>query len=141
MSSFDTLPKSVKELITLIGFKEAMLLVRRFPGVSLDIPKGKTVIGKVRHQQLIELIGAEATAKLVGRWGGDRLRIPRCHDMMIRERWLQIVSEYNAGATARELALRHSLTDRAIWKILKKPVPLDEFAQLNTVRPFQKSLF
>lgn len=122
----NALPESVKELIELIGFKEAMILVRQFPGVPLDIPKGKTAAGLLRQEELAKLIGKDAADKLIARWGGDRLRIPRCHDMMVRERWARIIAEYNEGATARDLALKHALTDRAIWKILKKPIEFNE---------------
>ncbi len=46
-----------------------------------------------------------------------------CARLLTVERWKKIIAEYDAGGTTlNKLARKYELTERAISKILKKPV-------------------
>ncbi|EHP39405.1 hypothetical protein OR16_31629 [Cupriavidus basilensis OR16] len=124
-----------KELAELIGLAETIAFVRAFGGLDLWIPKGRRELGSARYEAIAEVVGAEAAEKLIARYGGDRMYVPRCQRSMTEERWSRIIGEFDRGASAPELALKYRLSERAIWKILKKPVSSDN------VGPAQQQLF
>ncbi|MCL1618355.1 hypothetical protein HF908_08750 [Ralstonia pseudosolanacearum] len=128
------LPPVVQALVDLIGFDATMALVRAFGGTVLWIPKG-TRAGGATYESIAEIIGAEATDQLIRRYGGDRISIARCQRLMTVDRWRRIVADFERGDSAAEIARRHRITERAVWGILKKPVPT------VSPHPTQSSLF
>ncbi len=127
------LPPFAQELVDLIGFDPTMALVRAFGGIPLRIPKRNT--GGAGYEAISEIVGQEATDKLICRYGGDRVKMPRCQRLLIVNRWRRIIADYERGDTLNQIALRYRITERAVSKILKKPVFLD------SPQPTQASLF
>ncbi|MEF9402678.1 MULTISPECIES: Mor transcription activator family protein [Ralstonia solanacearum species complex] len=128
------LPPVIRELVDLIGFEATMALVRAFGGLVIWVPKGVQSVGST-YEAISEVIGAEATDLLIRRYGGDRISIARCQQMMTVERWRRIIADFERGDSAAEIARRHRITERAVWIILKKPVPA------VSPHPAQASLF
>ncbi len=127
------LPPFAQELVDLIGFDPTMSLVRAFGGIPMRIPKRNG--GGASYEAISELVGHEAADKLVARYGGDRVKMPRCQRLLVVERWRRIIADYERGDTLNQIALRYRITERAVSKILKKPV------FLSSPHPTQASLF
>lgn len=127
------LPPFAQELVDLIGFEPTMALVRAFGGIPLRIPKRSS--GGANYEAIAELVGQDAADKLVARYGGDRVKMPRCQRLMIVERWRRIIADSERGDTLNQIALRYRITERAVSKILKKPI------FLSSPEPHQASLF
>lgn len=115
----ENLPKSVRDIIELIGLAPAMALVQAFPGNIIKVPVGAIEDGKMRTR-LIGLMGIEAAEKFIATYGGERLAIPRCVQAIRDERDRRIIDEYDAGKPVSSLALDFGLTERQIRTILKR---------------------
>lgn len=125
----DNLPKSVRDIIELVGLHPAMALVREFPGNIIKVPTGSVEDGKMR-MRLIGLMGPEAADKFIATYGGERLAIPRCVEAMRDERDRQIIGDYDAGKPVSSLAFQFGLTERQIRTILKR-VPGENVSGLH----------
>ena len=82
--------------------------------------------------ELVQIIGREQATKLIGRYGGTTLYIPTCRQAFVdtRDRNINLERDELAreGLSERALvsvlAVRHGLSDRQIWRILKKSGPV-----------------
>lgn len=115
----DNLPRSVREIIDLVGVTPALALVRAYPGNILKVPTGAREEGQVRAR-LIGIMGSEAADKFIANYGGERLSIPRCKVALTDERDLRIIASYDDGQSVPALAVEHLLTERQIRRILKR---------------------
>ena len=118
-SAMDNLPRSVRDLIDLVGVTPALALVRAYSGNVLKVPTGARADGQVRAQ-LIDIMGAEAADKFIACYGGERLPIARCQVALKDERDRQIIAAYDGGQSVPSLARERLLTERQIRTILKR---------------------
>ena len=85
-----------------------------------------------QREKLVQIIGREQATKLIGRYGGTTLYIPTCRQAFVdtRDRNINLERDELAreGLSERALvsvlAVRHGLSDRQIWRILKKSGPV-----------------
>lgn len=123
------LPESVQALITLIGFEAAFELVRHLGGTTYPLRQGRTQSTASGAAYLEEIAGAEAAEKMMRHLAPCNLFVPKCEAAMteLRDRRIrrafdrQTASGVPAYQAAADLALAHRLTDRHIWRILKRP--------------------
>lgn len=127
-------PKSgVTELVELIGLAATIELIRAKGGTSLRIPLGITAHGQEEREKLVGIVGREEATRLIGRYGGTVLYVPSCRQAFVDTRDQAINRERDElarkGLTERALvsvlALRHGLSDRQVWRILKKSGPVN----------------
>ena len=124
--------QGVNELVELIGLPAAIELIRAKGGTSFSVPLGITLRGQDQREKLVQIIGREQATKLIGRYGGTTLYIPTCRQAFVdtRDRNINLERDELAreGLSERALvsvlAVRHGLSDRQIWRILKKSGPV-----------------
>ncbi|MBF0108034.1 MAG: hypothetical protein HQL76_02505 [Magnetococcales bacterium] len=113
----ETLPTAIREIGEKIGFESAFKLVERCAGTHVCPPR------KMHERHWIaQTIGLPAAKKLSELWGGDRLYIPFLAAAKQEARNKDIAFRYDNGESVRSLAGTFKLSERAIWRILKKPV-------------------
>lgn len=123
------LPESVLALMTVIGLSETVELVKNLGGTTYPLRQGRTKGSESRLAYLEEIIGGAAVEKMVAALAPCDLFIPKCdqallelRDRHIRRRFdVQTGKGVPAYEAVNDLALAHKLTDRHIWRILKKP--------------------
>lgn len=113
------LPRSVVEMIALIGFAPTMALVQAFAGNVIKIPIHSRPGGHLR-ERLVRLMGVPAAEQLIAAYGGERLSIPRCVAALRDSRDRQIIAAYDRGVAVAQLARDYALTERQIRSILKR---------------------
>lgn len=87
-----------------------------------------SAIGEARYRRLCEIIGKEIATALCREYGGVSLYIPNCRSTIMDARDAELIAFRNAlakqGITEREivekLARRYQLSDRQVWRILKR---------------------
>ena len=122
------LPESVLALVTVIGLPETLSLVKHLGGTTYPLRKGRTRGSEARLAYLEEIVGGAAMAKMVEAMAPCDLFVPRCgmallelRDRDIRRRFdVQTTKGMPAYEAVNDLALAHGLTDRHVWRILKK---------------------
>jgi hypothetical protein len=105
----DLLPKRTAELVQVVGFEVAMVLVKQFGGTHLNIPKK----AKSQHP-LVSSIGIEAFEKLCCYYGGTKLEIDLCSDLINQKKEQLILAALKAGKTNAQLARQFNTTERQI---------------------------
>ena len=122
------LPESVLALVTVIGLTETLSLVKHLGGTTYPLRKGRTRGSEARLAYLEEIVGGAAMAKMVEAMAPCDVFVPRCgmerlalRDRDIRRRFdVQTAKGMPAYEAVNDLALAHGLTDRHVWRILKK---------------------
>ena len=125
----DNLPRSVRDIVDLVGITPALALVRAYSGNVLKVPTGAREDGVVRTR-LVGIMGLEAADKFIATYGGERLSIARCVEAARDERDQRIIAAYDAGKSVPALAGENLLTERQIRTILKR-VPGEAVAGLG----------
>jgi Mor family transcriptional regulator len=69
-------------------------------------------------KRIAEVAGLEAAVKIAREFRGTTLYVP---DLVRLFRDEAIKLAYDRGDTVRSLALKHRLTERHVWQVLKKP--------------------
>ena len=84
------------------------------------------------QREIAEVIGLESYIKLVRRFGGSKgIYIPKYSELLRPSRDMEIIEEFN-GYNFNELAAKHNLSVRTIYKLVSSHVrqrrnaPLDE---------------
>lgn len=72
-------PDTVYEIANLIGLENTLLLIEKFGGVYLEIPKK---LNSMRAKWLIDTVGTQATKVLLKNYGGGFVYIPKCHALL-----------------------------------------------------------
>jgi Mor family transcriptional regulator len=111
------LPQRVYELADLIGMDATLILMAKYGGLVLDIPRNAH-----RAERLKALMPYNAVEALCGYWGGDRFYVPKMDSAARQWRDTEIRRLQPSHSTA-ELALRFKLSYRAIEKIMAKTEP------------------
>lgn len=122
------LPDSIRALITLIGFEETQALIRHLGGTTYPLRLGRTSGSLSRLAYLEEIIGGTALDKLVTAMAPTDLFIPKCDNALqeLRDRHIrrafdrQTARGTPAYEAVNDLARAHGLTDRHVWRVLKK---------------------
>lgn len=122
MTKFTNEPSTVSTLHYVIGIEAARLLMRpcAYGGRTLDVPKGKTGLGKNVFVAICKVIGVEATQSFCKHFGGTRIYVPKDSKSHLDERNRSIVNKYNQGAGMDALVAEFGLSDRRIRSILKE---------------------
>ena len=125
-----SLPSTAQEIARLISLPATLRLVKQFGGMTLRIPHGTIKPGQDYLASLANVVGDEAAKKLVQKYSGDQVYIPNCKDALVKARDKQLIADRNFLAkgdmSERDivaiLVTRYNISDRQIWKILKKPL-------------------
>lgn len=121
------LPESAQLLVDLIGLHRTLKLVDAFGGTTFPVALKKTRLGEARYDMLAEVLGVDAANILTNHFGGDLLYIPLCKNALrelfyrqLRAEFDQMTKENSAIQAVVTLANRYRMSDRHIWRILKK---------------------
>lgn len=77
-------------------------------------------------RRIAEVAGLEAALRIARAFRGTYLYVPGLDEFEKQLRDERIRKDYDQGKSVRKLSLQYGVTERAIWKILKKPHrPLD----------------
>jgi Mor family transcriptional regulator len=70
-------------------------------------------------------MGQCAAEKFIRHYGGEILAVPRCVAAMRAARDKKLIDDYTAGQTSVQLARKYALTQRHVWRVLKRtPEPV-----------------
>lgn len=121
------LPETARLLVSIIGDEAAAALINQLGGTTFPVSKNKSQLGQIRFAILAEVIGEEAASTLTQHFGGEVLFIPRCDDLRRRLRNREIHKEFDllckehtAATAVTLLSIKHRMSDRNVWKLLKK---------------------
>lgn len=107
--------KVVAELSEALGLADAILIVRKWGGRDLNVPK------TIAHGDPLALaLGLETARRLVNAFAGIRLQLPSERNALLEMRNEAIVAERTRGDTLEEIAVRWGLTRQAVGYIVKK---------------------
>ena len=120
-------PETGRLLIRLIGLRNTVKLVNELGGTSFPVSLGKNRQGHIRYEMLAEVVGVEAANVLTRHFGGDTLYIPLCKVALrellqreIRSEFDRITRDHSALHAVATLAARYKMSDRHIWRVLKR---------------------
>lgn len=119
------LPEQIVEMIELIGFDNAMILVNKFGGLSFEMPHSTNT---TNGQRLVRELGADVAEVLIDRYRGDSIYISNCDALRVylRNRALvgAILSRMETGVSQyqaiQEIAPALGITERRAYDILKE---------------------
>lgn len=128
------LPTQIVELIELIGFDNAMTLVKKFGGLSFEMPHSTNT---ANGQRLVRELGADVAELLIDHYRGDSIYISNCDALRVYLRNQALanailarmetgVSQYQA---IQEIAPAFGITERRVYDILREMT--GEGSQLN----------
>lgn len=128
MLAFDALPASLRDMADRLGLPVVSYLVEKLGGTTIPVPLRATATGEARYRRLCEIIGREIATALCREYGGVALYIPNCRAAIMDARDTELIASRNAlakqGVTEREiverLARQYRLSDRQVWRILKR---------------------
>lgn len=107
--------KVVADLSEVLGWADAIQIVRKWGGRDLNVPK------TLQHGDALALaLGYDAALRLVRAFGGERLQLPSERNALLDMRNEAIASERAGGGTLEAIALRYGLTRQAVGYIVKK---------------------
>ncbi len=109
------------EIVGCIGEDKALKLITDFSGRNIFIPllsPGRSGRSKTRNQ-ILDSIGIEAMENLMASHGGKQAYIPNGYKEVRQARGRKIAKEYDGSETLAEIAIKHGLSSRRIWEILK----------------------
>lgn len=118
------LPESVLGMIEAVGFVNTEKIIAQFGGSTFKFSDGEVYFPKLK-----ELIGPESAVKLRQYFMGEDTYIPRCESALriLRNARLQAdldfmteVEKKSIRTALLELCPKYSISDRQVWKILKK---------------------
>lgn len=121
-------PEAVQFLINLIGEEGTFSLIQHYGGSTLRIPRGDTIVGRTKIDLLAQKIGKQEVQNIVQEFGGTCIYIPNCKKLLTAKQHAKIIQDRDKlaakGISERQLvsdlARRYKLSDRHIWRILKK---------------------
>lgn len=121
------LPEAIQTLIRLIGLSASVRLVEQLGGTTFPVALRKSRLGEIRYEALSEVVGSDAADAITKHYGGDSLYIPRCvtalRELMhreIRAEFDAMTREHSAIHAVTQLAVRYRMSDRHVWRILKR---------------------
>lgn len=121
------LPPLARELHGLIGIVPTLRLVEEMGGQQFPVSKNQRRQGAIRFERLVEVVGIGAAQLMTRHYGGCVISIPMCADALreLRDRELRadfdrITTEHTANHAVAVLNRKYRLTERHIWRIVKR---------------------
>lgn len=116
------LPEVARNLVRLIGWRQAESLIAELGGIPYPVPKGaaNNRAGAMRYERLAEVVGPRAADALVAEYGGEVLPVPNCKVAVARAKMRAMRARCDAGATLEEIALEFGVTTRWVSYVLKR---------------------
>ena len=128
------LPESTKKLIALIGLPVTLRLVDVYGGHTINLYNSESSL-----ERMAETVGRDCAQKLLSHYGNDPFSVALCAKALTALRDADIRAEFDRLTTQQDLSGRAAvthitrkfapITDRTIWRILKKsdvaPEPVD----------------
>lgn len=108
-----SLAESMQPVVSAIGFDAALQLVARCGGIRVMIPAEPNA-----RDVISQVVGVAAAQRLAEHIGRGLLDVPRCLNWLLMRRNDEMRARYEHGETQAELALRFSLTERHVRRIL-----------------------
>ena len=103
-----------RELVQLIGYEHALIVMQRWGGGYLDIPKDPA-----RATRLLDVLPMSAVIILCAHYHGDRIKyIPKLDSLQRKERNDEIRREFGSIGI-RHIAKKHNLSIESIRSIVK----------------------
>lgn len=123
------LPGTARDLIERLGSAATLRLVSMLGGTTLSVPMRATARGEARYRYLCEFLGPGLADALCREYGGTDLYVPACRAAVMDQRDAALARDRDvmagAGLSERDivtgLALKYGLSDRQVWRILKRP--------------------
>ncbi len=112
-----SLPKIVHQLVKVLGYDDAIIIVSRWGGTRVFVPYGMT---DVSQSQLTQVLGVERVRAISQALGGGSLDIPLCAQLLLSQRNTEILDRHESGEPISDLALRFRMTERTIYRILRE---------------------
>lgn len=111
------LPPRVLEIAEIIGLDGALILVSNWGGLRLYVPEPDHV-----HEDhpLAQRLGVQRAKNFCANYAREKIDVPRCLSHLRRAFEQRIAADNAAGVSVRELAMRHGLTERAVWMALAR---------------------
>lgn len=104
------------DIARLIGDAAAKQLIQAYAGTSIRIPAPMYI----KDNEICKLIGEQQLIKIFDQIGHSfEVYIPQQKQVKLQERNRSIVTDYLNGESAANLAKRHQMSDRNVWRILK----------------------
>ena len=117
------LPPTVQNLIRLAGWRATMALVREMTGARIYPPTSPRARWSddavARFERVAELTGQRAAERIYREYAGDVIEIPSCRGALTAARNRMLRADYDAGCTIEELCVRHGLSRRQVFTVLK----------------------
>lgn len=128
MLAFEALPASLRDMADRLGLPVVSYLVEKLGGTTIPVPLRATATGEARYRRLCEIIGKDIAAALCREYGGVSLYVPNCRAAIMDARDAEMIAARDKlakqGVNEREivekLARRYRLSDRQVWRILKR---------------------
>lgn len=121
------LPASAHEIACVIGYDRMLDLLDAFGGRTIAVSKGLCEQGREQQRKIANVIGEDAAARFGHAFGGDVVSFPLCarakakiKDRRVRAEFDEMVRTMSATQAINELAERHQLASRSIWRITKR---------------------
>ncbi|MFT4300562.1 MAG: Mor transcription activator family protein [Desulfovibrio sp.] len=125
------LPENIRQLWHALGghekgrMEDLWRLFEAYGGQTIRVP---AAIPAERHHPLLRRLGKRCAGKLVAAFGGTPVYVPRCTSVLTKLRQQEIIETFSwhtargtsSTAAVASLARRHGISDRQVWKILKK---------------------
>ncbi|HDR9035972.1 TPA: hypothetical protein QDB40_006735 [Burkholderia vietnamiensis] len=136
---YAVMPEQARHLCSVLGPESAIQLLNEFGGQIIHIPKKATNFTSPTLARIAVTFGESVIDMLAKEFGGEHLYLPMLTDAIRKMRDRTICRDFERmlrSRTANEavatLARRHKISDRQVWRILKKP--LDATARRETKR-------
>lgn len=120
--TYQLLPKLGRELIDVMGFDAAMLLIEKRGGQRIQIQSWPLKRDSRKFDDLVAVVGQDPAEKFADRWAGIEIQVPTDARLCRAQRVRAAVAAYSAGIGVPDLARQHRVTESTIWKWLKKPI-------------------
>lgn len=111
------LPKSLQEIIEILGENIAMELVKHLGGRHLYVPNAVS-----DDHDIAKAIGLEQATKFCQHFRGSALSIPKCKTYFNRKRNQEMIELHRKGEKIPSLVATFGLTTRQIRTILNSSI-------------------
>lgn len=125
------LPSGMRAIADLVGIVPALALAEHFGGLTLRVPAGANRRAQNVLHDLAAKIGPDAARLLASRYAGAELYVPNCKNALARARHSLMLADRSELASqgcsereiVRRLSRKYRLSDRYVWRLLKRPAP------------------
>jgi len=106
-----------KHVVDVVGSEAALKLVKVYSGTTLRIPAPKNI----KTHPISLVIGEKLTLAIINKIGHSfHLYIPKQKTLDKVARDQSIVNDYLNGKNCQVIAIKYQMSDRNVWRILKK---------------------